>query len=347
MSKNEGSAQLELFASQDEKELSLSAPEHKDERHSSEANTLTDLRHCLPEVLRGEDEAVIEEYVRILYFILVRWERDLRAAKQKLKEASAQDRPAILDVIAKLEKFSGRIPVKKVEREIREIKKYHGPDDRSELLERLESLRLIEIVREGAKGKPRITWDVRLPLSISLEQAQKIKSAYRGIYPRRYRQLVTDAPITLISHVAGTLKRSGEIIRPHDAEETPQWAFHVPKCFNDALDIHLVSRKLNTVEYTTWTQGVNFAFKDGDTLYRNAESWEHGRPVAIQVKSGVAACGTQTEGLNRGADFEQKPDGAENKVKGYFPGRVEYKDCETGETKTVTQMQFVRMLIGD
>ena len=60
----------------------------------------------------------------------------------------------------------------------------------------------------------------------------------------------------------------------------------------DALDIKLVSRTKNLVEYAVWTQGVNFAFSEGDMLYRDLAAYEGEKP-ALQVISAKKAQGTK------------------------------------------------------
>ena len=79
-------------------------------------------------------------------------------------------------------------------------------------------------------------------------------------------------PVELLDKVVSKGRREECILRNFDAMDTSEWAFHVPRCFNDALDIRLISRKWNCVEYTAWTQGANFSFKAGDILYRNLSS---------------------------------------------------------------------------
>lgn len=131
-----------------------------------------------------------------------------------------------------------------------------------------------------------------------------------------------------------------------------KWAFHVPRCFNDALDIKLISRRWNCVEYTVWTQGVNFSFKAGDILYRDFREYLRGTPT-IFVESATSARGTQVEELNLGensleigvADRENNAT-KEAGLKEYYPGSVTLKNYVTGDVTTITQMDFVKMLIG-
>jgi hypothetical protein len=97
---------------------------------------------------------------------------------------------------------------------------------------------------------------------------ETLLTAYRGIYPPFIRHSVSDNPVKLLKKIASSARRQESILRPYDAKATPQWAFHVPHYFNEALDIKLLTRKWNNLEYAAWTQGGNFAFKQGDILCR-------------------------------------------------------------------------------
>ena len=137
-------------------------------------------------------------------------------------------------------------------------------------------------------------------------------------------------------------------MRPYDALNTPNWKFRVPSCFNDALDIRLVSRTKNLVEYAAWTQGINFAFDAGDMLYRDQDTYEKGTP-ALQIITSRKAQGTKMEKLNKGIDGQSETvdESIETNIfEGYYPGEVIYRDFEAGDIKTTTQMDFVKMLIG-
>ena len=63
--------------------------------------------------------------------------------------------------------------------------------------------------------------------------------------------------------------RLTDLLRPNDAENTPDWFFCVPACFNLALDIKQTPRVLvpKTPPVPVWTQGREFAFKPGDVFY--------------------------------------------------------------------------------
>jgi hypothetical protein len=86
-------------------------------------------------------------------------------------------------------------------------------------------------------------------------------------------------------------KRLNTLLRDPEEEYTT-WFMCIPRCFNDALDIRRTIRKVHGREELVWTQGANFAFKVGDTLYDSkegyTESWGHALRVlkrVIQVKA--------------------------------------------------------------
>ena len=57
------------------------------------------------------------------------------------------------------------------------------------------------------------------------------------------------------------------------AEGTPEWAFWVPQCFHDAMDIRQTLRMENGTPVLRWTQGGNFAFKTGDIFYDTPDAY--------------------------------------------------------------------------
>ena len=105
-------------------------------------------------------------------------------------------------------------------------------------------------------------------------------------------------------------------------------------------------------QHIVWTQGVNFSFKAGDILYRDFREYLRGTPT-IFVESATSARGTQVEELNLGensleigvADRENNAT-KEAGLKEYYLGSVTLKNYVTGDVTTITQMDFVKMLIG-
>ena len=176
--------------------------------------------------------------------------------------------------------------------ESREIRSYQSRDESNELLIELAYLGVIEF----RKTPKNIT--IKIPDKITLNRLEKIMDFY-GEYIPLFSQKLTKNYKQTLYEILSTHRRSENILRPHDAVDTPDWKFFVPEYFNDALDIKLVSRKKNLVEYSAWTQGINFAFDSGDVLYRDRLSYEKGTP-AIQVISAKKAQGTEAEKLNTG-----------------------------------------------
>lgn len=145
------------------------------------------------------------------------------------------------------------------------------------------------------------------------------------------------------------LKRSGaskedrltDLMRDPFSDATPGWFMHVPKCFNDALDIKQTTRVIGKQSASIWTQGATFTFKTGDLLYDTSKAYElwslalqHIR-VAVQVRSAIDATSPQP-GIPR------------------KPGSVTFDVLEPTEDRTklvpkgsctLTQDEFVRMLI--
>jgi hypothetical protein len=68
----------------------------------------------------------------------------------------------------------------------------------------------------------------------------------------------------------GEQTRQGRLefcLRDPGSEISPGWFMHVPRQFNDALDIRQTERVENGVKKTVWTQGGNFSFKPGDMIH--------------------------------------------------------------------------------
>lgn len=106
--------------------------------------------------------------------------------------------------------------------------------------------------------------------------------------------------ISLLSEL--TLPRPKKILRktellrdPETTSESNVWAFIVPKCFNDTLDIKKTIRSNNKEKHEIWTQGSTFYFKTGDIFYNKREAYTDwpkaisDRLCAIQVVSGKSS----------------------------------------------------------
>jgi len=81
------------------------------------------------------------------------------------------------------------------------------------------------------------------------------------------------------------VKRSPELLA--DFEEkglAKDWVFAVKYSFKPALDIRLTERIKDKKPYWVWTQGGNFKFKIGYTLYNSPEGWPHPNVTAwVQI----------------------------------------------------------------
>jgi len=93
--------------------------------------------------------------------------------------------------------------------------------------------------------------------------------------------------------------RLTDLLRDPEKDGTPGWFMHLPKCFNEALDIRQTTRKVDGKTVMVWTQGAGFAFKVGDTIYdseRGYDGWEqalrHMR-LCVQVRSATDATSPQ------------------------------------------------------
>ena len=96
--------------------------------------------------------------------------------------------------------------------------------------------------------------------------------------------------------------RKTELLRNSEAtSENTDWAFIVPTCFNDALDIKKTIRIKNKKGREIWTQGSTFFFKTGDIFYNKREAyidWPKAisdKLCAIQVVSGKSSVPGRSE----------------------------------------------------
>jgi hypothetical protein len=133
-------------------------------------------------------------------------------------------------------------------------------------------------------------------------------------------------------------KRLRSLLRSPDAADD-DWFMHVPDTFNDALDIRLT--EVVSEPRPIWTQGANFSFAPGDTIYDT--------PLAYQVWSEalqhIRTCIQVSQ-----ATSVQPPTGGTPRQ----PGAVTFSVMAPNEprtalahvrTYTVTQDEFVRILI--
>ncbi len=287
----------------------------------------------LPKTLRTASNELVDKYLMILRFIVKGRKKHIKKLEgdlinKKKNENTEKERNSLKNYYD----FQG---------EAREIKQYKLKSESDELLQQLIDMGLIETIEKD------MTVTIRLAQNMTLDDVTKIMEIYGENIPL-FTQSVAKKPLDVLSQILVSKKRSEQILRPHDAFDTPDWAFFVPEYFNDALDIKLVSRTKNLVGYTAWTQGIDFAFDTGDVIYRDKDTYQKGTP-ALQVISAKKAQGTKAEKLNTGSDSETEIVGENTETElfdGYYPGEVSYRDFEAGIMKTTTQMNFVKMLIG-
>lgn len=98
----------------------------------------------------------------------------------------------------------------------------------------------------------------------------------------------------------GKQKRSLELLKSPDGPPPAEWYFCVPAFFHNALDLKLSDRKKDGRSYQAWTQGADFSFSVGDTLYDTPaayEPWEQAMKkirLCAQVVEAVPASGTES-----------------------------------------------------
>lgn len=103
----------------------------------------------------------------------------------------------------------------------------------------------------------------------------------------------------------GKQKRSLDLLKDPEGPPPREWFLCVPAFFNNALDLKLSDRKRDGESLEVWTQGADFSFSVGDTLYDTPEAYEPwDRAVGkirfcAQVVEAVPASGTES-----GARFE-------------------------------------------
>lgn len=296
-------------------------------------------RKILPEALRCADDALIETYISILRFFFWGRKRQMEKLEGKLLALDSEEFLTENKVRVRANIQKKLCDYRNFEGEAREIKRYQSISDDAHSLYQLATLGVVEL-------KNTLSFvGVQLPFSVTLARIENILKTYGEYFPM-YSQKVSANPLITLENIVRTQRRSEEILRPYDATDTPSWAFYVPSYFNDSLDIRLISRMKNSVEYVAWTQGINFSFDRGYMLYRDRETYIKGTP-AIQIISAKRAYGTKTEELDLGTDMSSAVvDDYVDGLGSYYPGEVIYRDFDAGDVETKTQMDFVKMLIG-
>jgi hypothetical protein len=145
--------------------------------------------------------------------------------------------------------------------------------------------------------------------------------------------------------------RKTEFLRDPDATiENYNWAFIVPKCFNDALDIKKTLRIKDKIKQEIWTQGSTFFFNTGDILYSKKEAYINWYKAiseglyAIQVTSGRTSIPGK-KGKKEGNKKEEK-----DRDKGEVTFTV-YQGCKKENilkkegVYTTTQDDFIKILV--
>lgn len=151
----------------------------------------------------------------------------------------------------------------------------------------------------------------------------------------------TEALSTLTKLVTGGKTREHRLTTlmraPEDA--SADWFMHVPVCFNNALDIRRTIRV--GADKPVWTQGANFSFSAGDTIYDTTQAYDRWADALLHIRycfhvSQATAVSPPTTGAGR------------------QPGSVTFTVSTPNEprsalshvrTSTVTQDEFVRLLI--
>jgi len=80
-------------------------------------------------------------------------------------------------------------------------------------------------------------------------------------------------------------KRSLELLADFDENNQARgWVFAIKDFSKLALDIRLTERIKDKKPYWVWTQGKNFKFKVGYTIYNSPEGWPHPNVTAwVQI----------------------------------------------------------------
>jgi hypothetical protein len=151
----------------------------------------------------------------------------------------------------------------------------------------------------------------------------------------------TEALSTLTKLTTGGKTREHRLLSLMRSPDEPaaDWFMHVPICFNNALDIRRTVRVGSPKP--VWTQGANFSFAPGDTIYDTSDGYQTWAAALRHIRycfhvSGATAVSSPTTTAPR------------------QPGTITFtvsapNDSRTAlshiRTYTVTQDDFVRLLI--
>ena len=81
----------------------------------------------------------------------------------------------------------------------------------------------------------------------------------------------------------GKQKRTEKLLKIPQSESPVEWFMCAPTFFNNALDIRNTERKKDKQSYWVWTQGADFSFSVGDTLYDTFEAYKPWNEALITV----------------------------------------------------------------
>lgn len=68
-------------------------------------------------------------------------------------------------------------------------------------------------------------------------------------------------------------ERSTELIADFKDGFADGWYFVIRECFKEELDIKLTDRKKDKISYQVWTQGPDYCFSEGQTLYDSRQGY--------------------------------------------------------------------------
>jgi len=145
--------------------------------------------------------------------------------------------------------------------------------------------------------------------------------------------------------------RSTELITEFNDGFSTGWAMCLPEAFKEALDIKFTVRIKKGVKEWVWTQGSQFYFKEGDTIYNTKEAY---KGLWRESLNRIAVCFQVVKA--KPAEPATAPNRRKNiPAKNRFPGLVEYIELypdkaktkleKSGEIKSVTQDAFIEILI--
>ena len=145
----------------------------------------------------------------------------------------------------------------------------------------------------------------------------------------------------LTSEPSTRQKRLTDLLKPAGVEFAEGWFMCVRKCFNDSLDIRLTERKVNGRKSLVWTQGSEFSFSEGDTLYNTPDAYKDW----AEALNSISLCVQVTQAL---------PAGPASGGGGRSPGSVTIDIFKPDKPRTklvghghytMSQDAFVRFLI--